>query len=136
MVQTEDFVTFDQAMKLKDHGFNWKCIYWYHIKEGHNLGLSSMYDTHNTSEKGILAPTLYQVQKWLMDKKHIVISIRPNDFVNDSGNAEIHYTTDIFGTSKGYLELLHSESGYETYEFALEDGINEALELLKINLVV
>ena len=133
-MQTEDFVTFDQAKSLKKLGFDWGCNHWYHTDEDYEKKLirSLDYSNHSgLSPKALSAPSLYQAQKWLMDKKHILISIRPNDFINDSGNTEIHYTTDIFGTSKGYLELLHSESGYENYEFALEDGINEALELLK-----
>lgn len=131
----EDYVNFEQAKALKELGFDWKCLYWYHPNEDDKTKRFRMSNemNHNFYKRGISAPTLSQAQKWLMDKKKILISIRPNDFVNDSGNTEIHYVTDIFGTSKNHLELLHSEAGYETYEFALEDGITEVLNLLNEN---
>ena len=130
----EDFVTYEQAVKLKELGFDVPVNHYY--KDNRLIEIYGNLSNYcNANEKYVAgcfsAPTLAQTQKWFMDKKHILISIRPNDFINDSGNAEIHYTADIFGTSKGYLELLHSESGYETYEFALEDSINEALNILE-----
>lgn len=127
----EDFVTQEQATKLKKLGFSQWGDYIYH-NDSRCLVYILSFD-YTRRDNCLPCPTLYQAQKWLMDKKKILISIRPNDFVNDSGNTEIHYVADIFGTSKNHLELLHSEAGYETYEFALEDSINEALNLLEEN---
>lgn len=146
----EDYCSFEQSQRLKELGFDWECSHYYtgnydvRLKEstqfsGEHYHVKDFYHNFNDDTKShgqpcypnCSAPTLSQAQKWLRDKKNILISIRPNDFINDSGNVEIHYVADIFGTSKGHLVLLHSEAGYENYEFALEDSINEALELLK-----
>lgn len=125
----EDYVTFEQASKLKKLRFDWKCYTFYHWDNWCGLSHSGMYENHNMFEKCISAPTFSQVAKWLREK-HLLISVRPNNTVNDSGNVEIYYCVDIFDIKDNILKLQYSDAGFENYESALSTGIDEALKLL------
>lgn len=64
----EDFVSFDQAVKFKELGFDWKCNHLYPIESPNNIfGISDYYSEAVISDT-ILDPTLSQAQKWLREK--------------------------------------------------------------------
>lgn len=125
---TENIVSYEQAQLLQELGFDWDNYYYYYSVTKRTIFTSGSqcFDF----SKMIKAPTMSQALKWLREKKNICISIRPNDHVNDSGNPEIYYSVDVFDMSQGFLKLLYSDSGFSTYELALEDGVNVALDLI------
>ena len=123
---TENFVTCEQAVKLKELGFDWECNFWYHPKEGDNLYPSGMYNNHNTSKIGISAPTLSQAQKWLREVKQIYLFVDRAGGPNGMGY--YWYITDSEGNSRKV-----SFSPFDSFEEALSSGIDKALELLKDN---
>lgn len=123
----KQFVTYEIALKLKELGFDEKCI-----------GVFSLSKTLYTPKTDfdeidelhfIKAPLWQQALKWLRDKHHINIVV----------NFELHmkwwfsvdkapYTEDddlIWYLAKGF-------DGFETYEAALEAGLREALNLIII----
>ena len=125
-----DFVTYVQAVRLKELGFNWKTHAFY-TKDGDLYTSDNPDYWNNEIWAEFSAPNLAQVRKWLREEKHIVISVRPNDTINDSGNDEIYYSVDVFDITGNILKLQYSDAGIENYESALEDGVDEAIELLK-----
>ena len=90
---SEDFVTYELAVKLKDKGFREKCIayYWEKINEHtpsfvvednmpeDGLDILDLLSNHNQAEWSpfIDAPTISQVLKWLREEKkmHIIVEI-------------------------------------------------------------
>ena len=63
----EDFVTYEQADKLCDLGFDLKCIACYDEEE---FEITSEYSNYNSDQYRynlISAPTLSQAQKWLRE---------------------------------------------------------------------
>lgn len=72
----------------------------------------------------ISAPTLYEVQKWLRNKKGVLVEV--NCMLKD------YYTYDILTISNHDLEGLsyRKPCGYKTYEEALNAGILTTLKLL------
>lgn len=124
MVDKEDFVTYEQAVKLKALGFDWNCHTWYHWDNWCGLTYSGMCENHNMFEKCISGPSLYQVQKWLREKNIEVMSYY--DYTTKTWIYEVceigephscGYHSDDFGLNKS------------TYEEAISAGIDTALEI-------
>lgn len=110
-MMNEDFITYEQAVQLKELGFDWDCS--------------------NNSMKylGVETPTLSQAQKWLREIKGI------NILVNIATNKETYITKKVFYFKWFNSEFIFcgvSKYHYATYEEALLEGINKTLELLKI----
>ena len=72
----EDFITYELAVKLKEKGFNDECHAYYEPLK-HCLNLSRVFKTNSLAENYncITAPTIYQVLKWLREKKKIFVAI-------------------------------------------------------------
>lgn len=99
----EDFVTYDQAVKLKELGFNCEC----------NHMVSSPYN----SNRVCFAPTLSQAQKWLREVKGKEVLVY-KDLCNPK-----YYNLQ-------YIEngtVSADDVQCDTYEEALSYGINELL---------
>ena len=121
-MNTEDFVTHEQALALKKLGFSYDCDYLY-------LDKSQLikYDYHNEFynvqfyENCISAPTLAQAQKWLRESKGIYIE--PN-FI---------YTPvfEVMIKSEHYALYKRIDERYASYEEALSAGIAKCLKLLE-----
>lgn len=133
----EDYVTFEQALRLKELGFDWKCLYWYHPNEDDKTKRFRMSNemNHNFYKRGISAPTLSQAAKWLREVKDIIIGI---DFDNWYDKyicyvyKKIIYNSENIKDSYGSMLVTNKENeDFDTYEKALLAGIDKALELLK-----
>lgn len=127
----EDFVTFEQAYQLKQLGFDWKCNHIYKNKE-HTFFhcLQDAYDNHNAFTKKITddlvvsAPTLAQAQKWLREVKGCKILITAGDIDKE------HYGWDIKYKDIWLGDIDHGNF-MESYEEALSNAINEALDIIQ-----
>lgn len=138
----KDLVTFEQAKKLKELGFNWKCLYAYYGDklEANGCKVFSL-DTNGcwrivNSFSNINsfrdAPFLYQVQDWLRVEKNIHITIDtyfPGWREGYYGFREVRYECTII-IMKEDSASREKIGNYNTYYEALNAGINEALELL------
>lgn len=142
----EDFVTYYQAVKLKELGFDWKVRACYrrklilddnpHYTEPkfiHNDTMGKRWTTnYNDNRCGggsgkyyYSAPTLAQAQKWLREEKKLIICIG-----HGSSIPAMYYW--YINKSDGTIIDGDIESkDYDTYEQALSAGIDKALELLK-----
>lgn len=119
-MDTEDFVTYEQALVLKKLGFREKCDYKYYIPLSDNPIPNDLLANPN---EHIEAPTLAQAQKWLRKEKQIDIEIN----VYHLGHRE--YRPVIYNNNDNAIIL----RPYCSYEEALLAGITKCLELLEIN---
>lgn len=123
----DDFVTLEQAIKLKEFGFDYKCNHYYKVDEKSLLfenyaiysveeldHVSSAYEDLNNNHGCISAPTLAQVQKWLREVKHIYLFVTMED--------SCYYW---------YIGKEFQIGNHDSYEKALSEGISRALESLK-----
>jgi hypothetical protein len=114
----EQLIKFDTAKLAKEKGFDCKSNFynWY----GSDKILNQMYDLENI----ILAPTQSLLQKWLREKHKILVEAT-------------HFTAEYF-TYNLYkrdniiyiLKLGGLDNICNTYEEALEKGLQEALKLI------
>lgn len=134
MTMYEDYVTFEQALKLKELEFDWKCNHYYDsspqiLHEECQSYLTNYSHTNNTSF--ISAPTLAQVQKWLREKYKFWLE-PVICFTNIN-----RYSCDIYdlktADEENYIDepITDIEGTFNTPEEALSAGIDKALELIK-----
>lgn len=116
---TEEFVTLETAKLLKEKGFREDCMAFY-TKDG--LFKCNAYI--NTNVLKLPSPTQSIAHKWLRETKnlHIEISYMYGDYwIYDILTIPNH---DLVGLSD--RPIIH----YDTYEEALEAGLQEALKLI------
>lgn len=147
---TEHYISFEQAAKLKELGFDKKVNHGYSQKmriepdlsygtpkEVHSKDPKNYNDNRKGAGKGIQfysAPRLDQAQAWLREVKGIHIAVDPYCKENNSDtnicNAEdCFWSMELSSVPFGYW-LNVSKGEFDTYELALSDGISGALDLL------
>lgn len=133
----EQFVSSEIAEKLKKLNFNEACLGWYEYDEdGEFLTLLSgvrgnkkyrhingYFGVHlcDLTKNKTLAPLYQQAQKWLREVHNIHIQIIFLSLNN-------RYVFEIYKYGEDNIE---SVLEYSTYELALEEGIKQALNLIK-----
>ena len=129
----EEYVTYFQAVKLKELGF--KCVVYTHYPQGdNNIRYTEDAINWNNSVALISAPRLDQAQKWLRDKG-IHVSANPYCKVynhNICDAEDCAWSSELYSVPFGrWLNV--SKGEFDTYELALSAGIDAALELLTLN---
>ena len=131
----EDYVSFEQAQRLKELGFDWECNHWYHPLEDKILE-SVDYSNHNRFERPYSAPTLSQAQKWLREVKGIAVCVQSFDSNKDPryGNFwwKEYFLPNCEERGPQWVEWWISGNHpiFPNYEKALSDGISKMLELM------
>lgn len=135
----EDFVTYSQAVKLKELGFDWECNHYYNTQYEKFLPVewfhySSDVDADDLYESNppksiitsrVSAPTLTQAQKWLREIKEIDIIVCP---IIPKNIKKYHCVIDKNNDLDFRLSM---EKLHDNYESALSTGIDKVLEILK-----
>lgn len=133
----KDFVSFETAKKLKEAGYGKKCCSVWHF-DGEKAHLIEDYpatfhgesnDFNNSDIFGLYvysAPMLWQAQKWLREVKGIAVNV----IAHDGGKYD--YDIVFLPNSADYGGLLNRSPWCRTYEEALSEGIDDALELITI----
>lgn len=130
----EDYVSLEVAKLLEEKGFDEKCNhYWW--RHGNETRLDSdnfqftkewLEVNNNCYDEVLLAPTLYEAQKWLREKYMIYISSLPT---KDNG-ITVWYLQIVKDTLEDAIYSRVSPNTFNTYEEALNEGILEALKLI------
>lgn len=111
----ETFVSYEQAAKLRECGFDLQCIH---------------------ANPDCSAITLWQAQKWMREKCgiHINVCIYSDYFAPDADRKTCDkrnfWGFDIYAVPGGRL-LIDNGDQYDTYEEALSAGIDAAIELIE-----
>jgi hypothetical protein len=124
----EVYVSLKNAKLLKKLGFEW---------EGHGFVGSEFYpnsdvknwnDHHNVAiDYMFTVPTQSQALKWLRDVKHIIIEA---EFAHHNYFLRYVDTNPHYTIGDGHWQKLGSNEGYDSYEEALETGIEKCLEMI------
>lgn len=136
----EDFVTYEQAIRLKLLGFDWDVSHFYTQEELHanndtfwcDDGLvvyitDLMRDMNNSMVHVYSAPTLAQVTKWLREVKDIHIEIKYA--INPQYEPWIGKVVII----EDYPEpnTIIDTDTCDTYEEALSECVDKAIEIIE-----
>ncbi|WP_202192623.1 hypothetical protein [Bacteroides uniformis] len=128
---TEELVTLETAKLLKEKGFVWECERTISCDKIIRRWNHPQYISCCTEIDGelveFLCPTLYVAQKWLRETKNLHIEIYRSAVgygyaIVKADNGTWQEDDDSRGPNDGGL--------WDTYEEALEAGIQEALKLI------
>lgn len=119
----ESYVSFDTAKMLKEAGFDVPCTSQY--TEG--MGVWNVEYPYNFNEDdfGYSRPTQALAARWLREVYNVAIYS-----LYDDDMEQWFYVVDAF-TKNPVINSFQSGSEYDDYESAFEDGLREAIKLIK-----
>ena len=124
----ESYVSFNTAKLLKEAGFDVECD-WFYINDGSvDTGIvvrSTSPRDHNMGTGFLSRPTQALVDRWLREVYNIAIYS-----LYDDDMEQWFYVVDAF-TKNPVINGFQSGSEYDDYESAFEDGLREAIKLIK-----
>ncbi len=139
-MNTEDYVAYQQAVMLKECGFDWPCYeFWDNSfcldgtpvkirKSKSGPKICVMSECNSMLDKMgcglITAPSLAKAAKWLREVKGIAINI----VAHDGGIYE--YEVVFLPNAEEYDDDIDRSPFRRTYEEALSEGIDAVLRLL------
>lgn len=128
---TEEFVTLETAKLLKKKGFNEFCKYAYADEDLHLMPLNTTNFFIDEIGVGYSAPTQAIAHRWLRERHEINVSVfRMTDgyggAVNDSNLNKYFWHIQI----PKRQHIVDVNVYYNTYEEALEAGIQRTLKLI------
>ncbi len=129
-MNTEDYVAYEQAVMLKECGFDWETEHYYEFEELTDTEVvfkrtaSCNPFNHNAFAESFSAPSLAQAAKWLREVKGIAINI----VAHDGGIYE--YEVVFLPNAEEYDDDIDRSPFRRTYEEALSEGIDAVLRLL------
>ena len=124
----EQFVSFDTAKLLKDAGFeaNLKTMYVEEEKDEWAFWDSgAKRSDYNYFDDTIACPTQALAARWLREVHNVAIYS-----LYDDDMEQWFYVVDAF-TKNPVINGFQSGSEYDDYESAFEDGLREAIKLIK-----
>lgn len=143
----EQLVSFETAKLAKEKGFDINCNTGFHEDfgelENDNYPLLGTYsfilncDCNNKLEYQIVAPTQSLVQRWLREKHNLNLNIWSGGYNEKdkhySFRCDIHYITktDCKFINSCLSKIPNDFYIFRSYEEALEQGLFEALTLIK-----
>lgn len=126
---TEDYVSYELAVKLKAGGFDEPCDrYWYgpytnsdemEMRQGETMD----YNNDDWYIPHCSVPTLAHAQKWLREKRKMHCQV----LLNGVRLMYFWQVREMIGNGR-YADSTHQ---YDVYEDAMSDCISAALELIK-----
>ena len=131
----EQFVSFDTARMLKEARFDVPCrgVYvtdrtgYYEFREYDNKQTADdlCWNTEDGFQYEYLAPTQALAARWLREVYNVAIYS-----LYDDDMEQWFYVVDAF-TKNPVINGFQSGSEYDDYESAFEDGLREAIKLIK-----
>jgi hypothetical protein len=118
----KDFVTYEQALALKELGFDEPCLAGYDLNKSMYVSHVTIEDSQYYSSFELKAPLKQQVFRWFREKYELIVSIRHNKFPEMSGK-QYYYE----------YEYKNSYERYVTYEEAENACIDKLIEIVKQN---
>lgn len=139
----EDYVTYEQAVKLRELGFDWECNHVYygenatHLFPDERKKLCECFRRNsNNTDYRFSAPTLNQAAKWLREVKGIAVCVQSFDNNKDPRYGKFwwkeYFLPNCKERGQQWVEWWISGQHpiFPNYEEALCDGISKMLELI------
>ena len=121
----ESYVSFDTAKMLKEAGFDVPCNSQY-MQNGFRWDAGSSNKVNfNEYETVFSCPTQALAARWLREVYNVAIYS-----LYDDDMEQWFYVVDAF-TKNPVINGFQSGSEYDDYESAFEDGLREAIKLIK-----
>jgi len=129
----KEFIPYEQALELKELGFDEECLFAYYGKSDLSNFKESDYelcgDRHNSSLKDgrVSAPLYQQVFRWFREKKLIDLIVSSYQSRDDGDTYYYYQITNNYGIE----EIRHFKEGFFTYEEAELAGLQKMIEIIE-----
>lgn len=120
----KEFIPYEQALKLKELGFDKECLAFYHQDERLEVDSLGIKRNHHRAKIGVLAPTFSQAFRWFREKYDIYPIIEAKNYFK-SPIKWIYSTCNVNGS----LEV--GINNHNTYEEAELACLKKLIELVK-----
>ena len=144
MLTEKDYCDYDTCVALKELGFSERCVAYYDTADNAGLLYNTQYtcdvipcqyddlleSRNSATEYEVDAPTLYDVQKWLREKKGIYVMIEA-PWKTDDGLGWSHICCNKPLTLEDQEVCFATGGFFDSYEEALFEGIKQAIYILK-----
>ena len=126
-----EFIPYEQALELKELGFDEECFGYYDIDNGYAIGYAFCYSNVKSQlENGCSAPTFSQAFRWFREKYNLngILNHYPNTKLWDFS---VH---DLTWSGKEFIEHVKKEDRsvkYSTYEEAELACLKKLIEIAK-----
>lgn len=140
----KEFVPYEQALALKELGFDDKCFTFYelndfNIQKKSSFGMYGEITNYGLSKSDILAPLYQQAFRWFREKHNLWVEVKVEDSVS---LGQQKYYWSIFGEYKTLegtsmimcvtdSDVLGKE--FDTYEEAELECLKKLIEICKNN---
>lgn len=131
----KEFIPYEQALDLKQLGFNEKCLGGYVIYSDGEVKLS----TNQIRLSNVEAPLYQQAFRWFREKHNLWVEIHSEDCVR-LGQQKYYWT--IFGEYKSsevdsWIKCISDSNGIlkDTYEEAEQECLNKLIAIVKDNMI-
>lgn len=124
---TKDFVLYEQALALKELGFDEPCFGYYDVDKGYSIGYAFCYsDIKSQPEIGCLAPTFSQAFKFFREKHNLIGGIEYIGGLKPETTWWDIYIVGHFNTNTSKMTMK-----YQPYEKAELACLNKLIEIAK-----
>ena len=133
----EQLISFETAKLGKEKGFDWE-VQTFYDNESKRLKKVRGYEDWNTEDDGLgfkpySAPTQALLQKWLREEHKINVESNYLPNIQKYRCLYVPMSKSISNKEKYSLRSkYYGTDDFETYEEALEKGLQEALKLIKL----
>jgi hypothetical protein len=125
----KEFVKYEQALALKELGFDDKCIkYW--VGEIHEKSIVFVLDSEKLNDDELLAPLKQQVFRWFREEYNILHALVVPIKITASDKEGYRYSWEIIDEQEEWI-VDESLLGYYTYEEAENACIDKLIEIAK-----
>jgi hypothetical protein len=121
-MKEKDFVSYEQALALKELGFDEPCFGYYHNLGSKQLliSLRNLKEDNNSEIEYFVAPTYSQAFRWFREKYGLNSHIHQEDKNNYS-----------YCCGQGYSDEIGGYQDFKTYEEAELECLKKLIEILK-----
>jgi hypothetical protein len=126
----KEFVSYEQALALKELGFHEECFAWYNYGELLEFGNDHILDMYAGEDKKPVAPLKQQVFRWFREKYEFCYHIFSLQ-ITASDKTGYRYSWEIYNHTPEWIAEDSSLLGSLTYEEAENACIDKLIELVK-----
>lgn len=120
----KEFIPYEQALELKELGFNKECLAYYDY-EGLHIDSLGIKPNHHRAKHGVLAPLYQQALRWFREKYDLIVAITKVSSILNYTFVAVFYKGDDD----------HFIGSYNTYEEAELACIKKLIEIVKKNTI-
>ncbi len=121
----KEFVTYEQALALKELGFHEECFAWYNYGELLEFGNDHILDMYAGEDKKPVAPLKQQVFRWFREKYN------QNSFIELVYQDGIKYDYVLYADKDEEECENFGDGPFNTYEEAEDVCIDKLIEIVK-----